>query len=386
MHNVKTLLRDDYKNKDGEQAVILQVYIRGKRIVLPTGVLVQEDFWDDDRKLVRSKHEKSKDYNLIIEQARAMVNDIMIKYRLQSRDITPDLLRSEYKNPSKYLSFIEWMRAEIMDRKGMISASTSIMHYSILSCLEKFQKEILFSEIDVRYLERFEKHLKLEEKNAVDTISKKMRCIRNYLNRAKRNNIIKANPFDQFKIKKGKGRIIYLEENELKKMIDLYGRELAPRNMKKVLRYFLFSCVTGLRLGDVKRLRFESIINDTIIIVPQKKFNTDHETVMIPLCSAAKRIIRESGPHQVRGKIFETYSDPVTNRYLKDIATLLKINKVITFHTSRHTFATLFLEKTNDLASLSKLMGHASINQTMVYAHVSETKKREQIKVFDQIF
>jgi integrase/recombinase XerD len=123
-----------------------------------------------------------------------------------------------------------------------------------------------------------------------------------------------------------------------------------------------------------------------IVIIPQKKINTDHETVTIPLCNAAKRIILESGPHQVRGRIFDCYSDPVTNRYLKDIATLLKIPKLITFHTSRHTFATLFLERTNDLASLQKLMGHASITQTMVYAHVSEVKKREQIKVFDQIF
>jgi len=53
------------------------------------------------------------------------------------------------------------------------------------------------------------------------------------------------------------------------------------------------------------------------------------------------------------------------------------------FHLSRHTFATLFLEKTGDLATLQKLMGHASITQTMIYAHVSESKKKKQIRVFD---
>jgi integrase len=386
MHNVITLLRDDYKKKDDTSNVILQIYIRGKRVVLPTGVKIQECFWDDQNKKVTSKHTKSRDYNLIIEQSRALVNDIQIKYRLQDRDITPDLLRAEYNNPSRYLNFAGWMKDEIKDRKGMITASTMIMHYSILKCLENFQKGILFAEIDVKFLERLEKHLKLQEKNSIDTISKKMRVLKLYLNRAKRNQIIKFNPFDSFRIKKGKGRIIYLEEPELRQMIDLYYRELVPRNMKKVLRYFLFSCVTGLRLSDVKRLKFDNIINDTIIIVPQKKMNTDHETVTIPLCKAAKRIILESGPHQVKGKIFESYSDPVTNRYLKDIAKLLKIKKLITFHTSRHTFATLFLEKSNDLATLQKLMGHASIMQTMVYAHVSEIKKREQIKIFDQIF
>lgn len=383
MHNVKTLLRDDYKNKDGESGVILQVYIRGKRIALPTSVLVHETFWDDEKKLIRSKHEKAKDYNLIIEQSRALVNDIQVKYRLSGRELTPDLLRAEYKNPSRYLDFTEWMRKEIKERKGMISTSTIVMHFSILSCLEKFQEHVLFSEVDNRFLERFEKQLKLKEKNRVDTISKKMRVLRLYLNRAKQNNIIKTNPFDGFIIKKGKGRLIYLEEHELKKMINLYSRELAPRNMKKTLRYFLFACLTGLRISDIKRLSYDHIINDLIVIVPQKKLNTDHETVTIPLSKSAKKILQEDS--RIRGKIFECYSDPVTNRYLKDICKLLKIKKNITFHSARHTFATLFLEKTNDLATLQKLLGHASIIQTMTYAHVSEVKKREQIKVFDDI-
>ena len=383
MHNVKTLLRSDYKNKDAESAVILQVYIKSRRVALPTGIQVPEDYWDPDKGRVKSKHERAKDFNLIIEQSRALVNDIQVKYRLNSQSLTPDLLRREFKNPSRFTSFIEFMRNEIADRKGIISASTIVMHYSILSCLEKFRKEVLFSEIDARFLESFEKSLKLKEKNRVDTISKKMRVIRYYLNRAKRFNIIKFNPFDQYKIKKGKGRVIYLEEDEVKKMDRLYHRDLCPKNMKKVLRYFLFSCVTGLRLADVKALRYEDIINDVITVIPKKKLNTDHETVTIPLNRSAKKILQEDS--RIRGRIFDTYTDQVSNRVLKDVAKLLKIPKHISFNTSRHTFATLFYEKTNDLATLQKLMGHSSIVQTMVYAHVSEMKKREQIKVFDNL-
>lgn len=385
MHNVKTIIREDYKNKDGESAIVLQVYIKGKRVVLPTGILVPVEMWDDDKKCVRAKHEKAGDYNLIIEKARALVNDIQVKYRLSGRQLTGDQLRVEYKNPSMYLNFCDWMRAEINHRKGMISASTIVMHHSILNCLEKFRKEILFSEIDVKFLEQFEKFLKVKKKNRVDTISKKMRVLRLYLNRAKRHHIIKANPFDEYKIKKGKGRIVYLDETELRKLFDLFGRELAPRNMKKVLRYFLFSCVTGLRLGDVKRLKRENIINDIIVLVPQKKLNTDHETVNIPLCRTAMQLLNSSECNTVKGRIFDCYCDQVTNRYLKDIAKLQKIEKLITFHTARHTFATLFLEKTNDLASLQKLLGHASIVQTMVYAHVSDKRRRDQIMVFDKI-
>lgn len=386
MHNVKTLLRTDYKNMNDESAVVLQVYIKSKRVVLPTGVSVKEDDWDDAAKVVRKKHAKAADYNLIIEKSRATVNDIMVKYRLNNMTLTPHLMRVEYKNPTRDSKFVDWMRREIKDRQGVISNSTIVMHYSIASCLEKYNANLQFSEMDVHFLDEFEKWLKVKEKNSVDTISKKMRCIRNYLNRARRANIILTNPFDQFKIKKGKGRIIYLEEKEVKQMIVLYNREYCPRQMKKILKYFLFSCVTGLRLSDVKRIRREDIINDTIYIIPKKKINTDHEMVSIPLCSMAKTILDDVARFRVSGRIFDCYTDQVTNRYLKDVAKLLKIRKIITYHVSRHTFATLFLEKTNDLATLQKLMGHHSIAQTMVYAHVSETKKREQIRVFDQIF
>lgn len=386
MHTVKTLHRTDYKNKDDESAVVLQVYVHGKRIVLPTGILVKEDDWDKEKKLVRKKHEKFRDYNLIIEKARALVNDIQVKYRLNGQGLTPELLRMEYKNPSKYLDFIEWVRTEIKNRKGLVSESTDKQHRSTLKCLKEFQGKISFSEIDRNFLENFEKWLKHHEKNKVNTIGKKMKCLSLYLNRAKQSGIIRVNPFENYKIKKGKDKIIYLEEHEVKLLIDLLSREQCPRNMKKVLKYFLFSCFTGLRLSDVKQLSFDHIINDTIYMIPQKKRNTDHETVTIPLCLKAKQLIKDSAGERIRGKIFECYTDPVTNRYLKDIAKLKGIKKHLTYNISRHTFATLFLEQTNDLATLQKLMGHHSIAQTMVYAHVSETKKREQIKCFDQIF
>ena len=125
------------------------------------------------------------------------------------------------------------------------------------------------------------------------------------------------------------------------------------------------------------------IVNDTIHLVPKKIKNVNNAVTTIPLCKAAKRLIKDAGKYKVSGRIFETYSDQKTNEYIKDVARYLGINKDLHFHVARHTFATLFLEKTGDLASLQKLLGHASIIQTMVYVHVSETKKREQIKVFD---
>ena len=127
------------------------------------------------------------------------------------------------------------------------------------------------------------------------------------------------------------------------------------------------------------------IINNILIFEPQKTKNTTGKTIKVPLTDFARKLIQDAGRFRVSGNIFDTYSDQKTNVYLKDIAILCGIKKNITFHIARHTFATLFLEETDDLATLQQLLGHSSIMQTMVYAHVSEMKKKIQIKKFEKV-
>ena len=106
--------------------------------------------------------------------------------------------------------------------------------------------------------------------------------------------------------------------------------------------------------------------------------------VKIPLSNPALEILNDHiGQHQVKGHIFKPYCDQVTNRILKNLMDLFEIDKNITFHCGRHTFATMYLRKTKDLAGLQKLLGHYSIQDTMKYAHVMDDDVRESIKVFD---
>lgn len=382
---IKTLFRDDYIRKDGTAAVNIQLYLMRKRVVVYTGVSVCPDDWDYNKLMVKARHTNAESYNLMIEQARSLTNDILIKYHLRKIELTPAVFRSEYKNPTSYTDFYAWMLSEIKSRRGLIADSTFDMHVSILNSVKKFRKKLIFSEIDVDFIEKFEKFLKLQEKNSVNTISKKHRTIKSYLKRAQRKNLISKNPYNSIKIQKGKGRLIYLTEDELRKMINLYYKPFVLPHLKRTLRYFLFSCLTGLAIGDIKRLTFDDIINDTIVIVRKKRISAGGEPVKIPLSKSAKKLIKDTGKQRVIGIIFDCYSDQKTNRYIKDVAKYLKIKKDITYHVARHTFASLFLDKTNDLATLQKLLGHASITQTMIYAHVSEKKKRKQIKVFDNL-
>lgn len=376
-------IRESYVKKDNTAAIYLQLHLMRQKTTVNTGVSIPLNHWDPERKQVRKANKLAQEYNLIIDQAVGRASKILAKYKVIDEELSPIMFKSEFDNPAKYTDFFIWVTDEIDKRKGLIEDSTMVLHHAVMSSLQKFKKKIRFSEIDYKLIERWEQYMVNTEENSIATISKKLRTLKSYLNRARRDGKMKSDPFSNIRIKRPKGRIEYLTDADLRKLIELYHREGLMNGHRKVLRYFLFSCFTGLRLGDVKRLTHDMIVGDTIIIVPRKKRNVDNETVKIPLSKSAKVLIRHTESKWAIKPIFQSLSDQKTNEYLKDCGKLIKIKKNMHFHLSRHTFATLFLEKTGDLATLQKLLGHASITQTMIYAHVSDRKRKKQIKVFD---
>jgi integrase/recombinase XerD len=383
MARIIVKIRDNYVKKDNTASVYLQLFILRQKVTINTGISIPVDHWDYQKNQVKGINNLAKEYNLVIDQAIGKASSILANYQISGELLTPEIFKAEYNDPGKYTDFYQWVYEDIEKRRGIITDSTITLHYSVLSTLRKFKRRLKFSEVDHKMIQAWEKHLIINEKNSVATVSKKLRTLKAYINRAKIEGRLKTDPFRNIKIRRTKGRLEYLSDNELKRLIGLYNREGLMSGHRRVLRYFLFSCFTGLRLGDVKRLSHDMIIGDTIVMVPKKKKNTDNETVKIPLCKSAKVLIKDTKQAWAMRPVFDTLSDQKTNEYLKDCGELVKIKKNMHFHLSRHTFATLFLEKTGDLATLQKLMGHASITQTMIYAHVSETKKKKQIKVFD---
>jgi site-specific recombinase XerD len=112
--------------------------------------------------------------------------------------------------------------------------------------------------------------------------------------------------------------------------------------------------------------------------------------VKIPLCEQANRLIHdERSTHELPtalsvGKLFNPVTEQRMNANIKDIAHLAGIKKPLTNHSARHTFATLFIKKTSDVATLQRLLGHSRIEETMVYVHISEENLVEQMKRFEE--
>lgn len=178
---------------------------------------------------------------------------------------------------------------------------------------------------------------------------------------AVKQSIITTNPFADIKIKLAKSEKHYLTITEIKMLID------TDTPYQEVKKAFIFSCFTGLRIGDITKLD-NSNINDGHLVWQQSKTGSFEN---IKLSDIALQQINQ----ERTGKLFMLPAYKALRRQLKDIITTAGITKPITFHCARHTFATMCLTLDIDIYTVSKLLGHSDVRVTQIYAKLIDQKK-----------
>ncbi|HUW07853.1 MAG TPA: site-specific integrase [Williamwhitmania sp.] len=385
MANVTVYIREDYTRKDGTNSLYAKFYIQRQSVKIPMDIYVKPEEWDKEKQRVRGNSKQSRDQNLIISKQVDAINNVFVRFRLQQKTITKEEFFKEYTNPTIYVDFWDFMEREIKSRRGNISENTFRGQMSTVNKLRELVPNLQPKDITEDVINDMQKGLK-KIKNGGNTIHKNMVTLKTYISKAIRKKLMEHNPFDVVKLHRHKAERLWLTEEELLNLIDKYNKEWLKPNLHKVLGYFLFSCFTGFRLSDVNAFCLENVVGEFIVLRPVKTKNVNSNIVTIPLTDPIRMLIKKVAPHRVRGSVFETYSDQKTNEYLKDIADMCGIDKALSFHSARHTFATYFLSKTNDVATLQRLLGHASIADTMIYVHISEEKKVAQMHTaFDGI-
>jgi len=190
-----------------------------------------------------------------------------------------------------------------------------------------------------------------------------------------RKKMIHFNPCDDVKnIKVNPVQKCFLSIEEIQKLSD------TPCKSDKVKRAFLFACNTGLRFCDVKKLTSNDFINNSLQFKQQK---TD-EVIYLPLNNSALKLIgTETKPEE---KIFDIYKDiGHCNTILKDWSKNAGINKNLTFHVARHSFATNLLIYGTDISVVSKLLGHTTLKHTMIYAKIVNSLKNNAVNNLPEI-
>jgi integrase len=372
--SAKAVLADHVK-RDGTRALYVQAIINRMKANVNLGFAIDSKYFDGDKGVMKVNTPNCELINFQIADAVLKANKIFLDYKYSERLLTPENFKKEFTDPSSIIDLISFMEKEIELRKPKLSQETYGSNVTILNKLKAFKKRILFHELTVDLLQKLENQL-IKDGLGGNTIHKVFRTIKVYIHLAEKKEIKFKNPFKEYHVKQVAPNKPTLSFDEIKTLFGYY-RTSQNESHIKLLRYFLFSCITGIRISDIGILEWNHLHGRTLVFLPYKT-RKRNKFITMPLSDLHMNMIGAKGESKF---LFETFAKAVANRMLKDIAKLdeVKINKHLTYHISRHTFATQFLNKGGQLDTLQQLLGHSMITTTMQYVQVNEGRKLSEV-------
>ena len=364
-----------YENKE-KFPVYLHITSKGKRERVHLDVFVNPENWDKNNQRIKNPTPEEQDLNLILDNYQAKVTNIKTVYRLSEKILSPIMLKKELKDGLPRVNFVAFFKTQLVEDKILMKKGTWRRYYSVYHKLKKFKKEIIFTEIDYRFFTDYRKYWK-KKGNVNTTINSNIKVLKKYLKVAIKFGIKIPLDLDEIKVGSTLGSRTSLLPYELKRADAYYFSEFINKEHKLILGYFLFACMTGLRISDVQSLERFQLLDEQFSFNARKS----KKDQVISLNKKAMEIIKEC-PDLFIAK----YTNEHINREIKKIFTFLKIKKKITFHVSRHTFATNFLRMGGAVQKLQILLGHSDLKQTMIYVHIVAEEANKEIFLLDNLF
>jgi len=215
-----------------------------------------------------------------------------------------------------------------------------------------------------------------------NTINKYHSRLRTILLRALAEGIISKQPYANFKLISEKTNRDFLSQEDLARVTNL---DLSHnKSLDKVKDIFVFSCYTGLRFQDAQNLTVHNLTiynKKAFLRFAQEKTG---RTIDIPILPVAKKILdkyKEEPERKILNKLLPKISNQKVNSYLKVISDLAELNKSLTHHMARHTFATtICLNNGMPMEDVSKLLGHSSIKTTAIYGRITQERLQKSME------
>lgn len=390
--------RNSVLNQDGTALIQIKAYHAGKARYFSTGVYVEPECWDEKNKRVKESHPCEIKYNKHIQDEIQALKEFE-RAMLQRYEACPLSILDDYKQEAeeeKQETFTSFYERELKDRPDLGKGTRKSHKYS-LALVSAYKKKVHFEDLTYSFVigfNRFLHHRGLK----LNTIDKHHRVLKAYINSSIKYGYFESdkNPYKLFKSKKEEPDRVYLTEDELKKIEQLEIPE-DKKHLEKTRRFFLLSCYTGLRFGDVKRLARKHTTETVNGMELNLRMEKSRKTICIPLWvlfnqgsaawSKPEQIIRDAIKAQgemYRRRSLETapffrVTNQYLNRSLKELAKLAGIKKKITSHVGRHTLASILAPKV-EVAVLKELLGHSNLRMTEIYVHLSKKAMVEELR------
>ena len=353
-------------NKQGTALVQVEALLNQRKVYFRTNLYLKPEHWNSRNAQV-DNHPQAHDLNSMLFEFVLHLQAIELSLWKRGIPVTLSLLKDAIKKDKPVnVTFPVFARTYIQESDRKRSTKENLM--TTITVLQEFRPGLDFKDITYTFLKEFEVHLK-EKGNSVNTIAKHLRQLRTLVNEAINQGYIPSDayPFRKYKIKQEKGRKEFLTPDELKRLENLD----VDKKLRHVLDAFLFCCYTGLRYSDFCQLTPENIIRvNGKRWLYFKSVKTDVE-IRLPLHLLFEgKALAVLERYDIVTDFAKIGPNSEANKYLAQLAAFARIRKHITYHTARHTCATLLVHQGVPITTVQKLLGHASVRTTEVYSEV----------------
>lgn len=386
-------------NSAGQFPIYVRLTVNGKRLEFSSKKFVEPSKWSSEMTKMKGQSEEARSLNEYLDLMKSKVFDIQMGLIHRNEEITIEVFKNilngtkerqrllipifeEHNNKIKELIGIEYAPGTYERYKTSLKHTKDFLNwkYSI--------SDIDITKIDYAFITDYEFYLRSVRKCANNTAVKYIKNFNKIIKLCLANDWLDKNPFANYKSKVKEVERVYLSEVEIQNIIN---KDFKTERLSLVRDIFLFSCFTGLAYIDVKNLTKSHISlgidGDKWIFTHRQKTETASK---IPILSVTQMIIDKYADHPQsvnEDKLLPILSNQKMNAYLKEIATVCEIEKELTFHIARHTFATtVTLTNGVPIESISKMLGHKNLRTTQHYAKVLDRKVSDDMKILRDKF
>lgn len=358
--------RKKHLNKQGTALVQVEASLNQRKIYFKTNIYIKPEHWDKRTSQVIG-HPQANDLNSMLFEFVLYLQGIELALWKRGVPATLSLLKDAMKkNRPINITFPIFAKEYVQHSDRRESTKENL--FTTITVLQEFRPGLDFKDITYTFLKDFEVYLR-EKGNGINTVAKHLRQLRTLVNEAINQGYIHADayPFRKFKIKQEKGSHEFLTPDELKKLENLEVHDLKLRH---VLDAFLFCCYVGLRFSDFCQLTPSNFIRvNGKRWLHFKSIKTGIE-LRLPL-----HLLFEGKALAILDRYCITEfaslgSNSEVNKALSVITSMARIKKHVTYHTARHTCATLLIHQGVPITTVQKLLGHTSVKTTEIYSEI----------------
>lgn len=359
-------------NRKGMALVQVEAYLKRRKKYFSTKVYLQPDQWDSKKRIVKC-HPNADGLNRMLYEYMSEIEKRELDLWQQGKPINLDILKNALSTtPEEDTSFLTFYRKEV--EASSLKESTKRNHLSTFEVLKEYNKDISFSDLTFEFISSFDHYLQSKGYH-VNTIAKHMKHLKRHINVAinKEYMEVQKYAFRKYKIKSVENGHTHLSPEELNRLEELAFDERYAR-LRKTKDAFLFCCYAGLRYSDFVNLMPENIVEihqETWLIYKSVKTRIEVRLPLYLLFEGKAIGILDKYRNDL-ADFFQIRDNSNVNKELVIITRLAGIDKRISFHTARHTNATLLIYSGVNITTVQKLLGHKSVKTTQVYTNVMD--------------